>query len=260
MPRLKEGKMETAKRQPVGSWVKVLSALQVYLSHNFLGGPRAIKLAWVINFQKGATLPFVLLLMAAFQNFSTAAWVYLALHGTYGLVWILKDRLFPDPRWETRVTYGGALMTFLLVLGPYWLFPYLLISGVLGPEHPAPSGARLAFVILLHTLGLAIMLIADSQKYFTLKTRPGLITTGIFSHIRHPNYLGEMMLYAAYAVLVGHWLPWLILAWVWGAVFFPNMYLKEASLSRYAEWESYKERTGMLFPKLNFRKRGSERG
>ena len=38
--------------------------LRSYLSEDFLGGPRVLKLNWVINFQKGGTLPFVLALMA----------------------------------------------------------------------------------------------------------------------------------------------------------------------------------------------------
>ena len=68
--------------------------------------------------------------------------------------------------------------------------------------------------------------------------------------MRHPNYLGEMVLYASFAVVAGHWIPWLVLAWVWLALFVPNMLGKEASMSRYPEWAAYKARTGMLLPRL----------
>ena len=112
---------------------------------------------------------------------------------------------------------------------------------------PSP-GWRLALAIGMHTLGVVLMMAADAQKYFTLKVRRGLIEDGLFARIRHPNYLGEMMLYAAYAVVVDHWIPWVVLAWVWGAVFLPNMLLKEASMSRYPGWSAYKARTGMLWP------------
>jgi protein-S-isoprenylcysteine O-methyltransferase Ste14 len=57
-----------------------------------------------------------------------------------------------------------------------------------------------------------------------------------------------MMLYGAYALIVQHWIPWLILAWVWGGIFSVNMLMKEASMSRYPAWEAYKARTGMLLP------------
>jgi len=237
-------------RARVPAMFRVVGRLNRTLSEDFLGGPRVLKMAWVINLQKATTLLFVGGLMVAYQNFSTAAWVYLALHGTYGLCWLLKHLAFPDASWEKRVTFGGAVSSWLLVLGLYWVFPVLLISPVLGPDHPQPSVALMSFCIGLHTLGVVIMMAADCQKSTTLKIRKGLITDGMFARVRHPNYLGEMMLYAAYALMVRHWIPWLILAWVWGGVFVTNMLHKEASMSRYPEWDAYRARTGMLLPRL----------
>jgi protein-S-isoprenylcysteine O-methyltransferase Ste14 len=241
-------------QQPAPALVRRMAALNAYLSGDFLGGPRPLKLAWVVNFQKGGTAVFVLLLMWAYGNFGTAAWVYLALHGTYGLCWLLKDRVFPDPSWERRVTIGGALMAFLLVLGPYWVLPFLLISDVLGPARAEPGAPLLALAIATHTLGVAVMMVADAQKHFTLKYRRGLIDEGMFARVRHPNYLGEMMIYGSYALLVCHWVAWAILLWVWSAVFYVNMRMKEASLSRHPGWAAYRARTGMLLPRLATRR------
>ena len=89
----------------------------------------------VINFQKTGTFAFLGLLMWFYASrgveaaTSTAAWIYLALHGTYGLVWYLKDKAFPDPSWQQRVTILGGVNAFVFVLGLYWLFGWLLISG-----------------------------------------------------------------------------------------------------------------------------------
>jgi protein-S-isoprenylcysteine O-methyltransferase Ste14 len=58
------------------------------------------------------------------------------------------------------------------------------------------------------------------------------------------------LLYSAYAILVQHWLPWVILGLIWSLVFLPNMVMKEASISRYPGWAEYKKRTGMLLPWL----------
>ncbi|MFC1706959.1 DUF1295 domain-containing protein [Planctomycetota bacterium] len=242
--------METPTGQQPPAIFSKLRRMNEYLSHDFLGGPRLLKLSWVINLQKGGTLAFVFLLMALYDNYSVAAWVYLALHGTYGLCWLLKHLAFRDPSWEVRVTFGGALNAWLLVLGPYWVAPFLLISSVLGPGYPDPSPALISLTIGLHTLGVVVMMASDCQKHFTLRQKRGLITDGMFRYVRHPNYLGEMMLYAAYALLVQHWIPWAILAWVWGNVFLTNMVMKEASLSRYPEWADYKARTGMLLPRV----------
>lgn len=239
--------METSKRQEAPDWARTMNAFNTYLSQDLLGGPKVIKLAWVINLHKFLTVFVVALLMISFNNYSTAAWVYIALHGSYGFCWLLKHAVFRDPKWETRVTYGGAVTIFLF-LAAYWVAPYLLISDVLGPYRPAPAHWLIAFCIALFTVGLLLMFASDCQKKFTLRYRRGLITEGMFKYVRHPNYLGEMMLYSAYALLVQHWIPWVVLAYFWTTIFLVNMLMIESSLSRYPEWEAYKAGTGMLLP------------
>jgi steroid 5-alpha reductase family enzyme len=64
----------------------------------------------------------------------------------------------------------------------------------------------------------------------------------------HPNYLGEMMIYASFALMAWHWFPVLVLAWVWLGLFGVNMILKEASMSRYPEWAEYKKHSWWLIP------------
>jgi protein-S-isoprenylcysteine O-methyltransferase Ste14 len=223
------------------SWLRVRD----HLSEALFGGPRVLKMAWVIDLQKGGTLPFVLALMAWFDVWTATAWTYAALHGSYGLLWLMKDRFFPDPNWEKRVTFGAALAALVLVLGPYWVAPVILVT-----QRVEASPALLAAATVLYVLGAVTMMVADAHKYFVLKVKRGLITDGLFGLVRHPNYLGEMMLYASFAVIVGHPVPWAILAFVWTTVFLPNMLRKEARMARHPEWESYRARTGMLLPRL----------
>jgi hypothetical protein len=52
----------------------------------------------------------------------------------------------------------------------------------------------------------------------------------------------------SFALMVWHWLPFVVLAWIWGGLFAVNMRLKEASMSRYPEWEQYKRPTWLLLP------------
>jgi protein-S-isoprenylcysteine O-methyltransferase Ste14 len=229
------------------AWALWLHRLNHRLSTELFGGPRLLKLAWVINAQKLGSLPFVLALMWGYGVWTPVAWVYLGLYGSYGVCWFLKDMAFPDANWQRRVTWGGAGVAFLLGLAPYWVLPWLLVSG---RGHPPASSAILAFAIGLHTTGLFLMVAADAQKTFTLRHHAGLITDGMFRYVRHPNYLGEMMLYAAYAVLVGLWLGWAILVAIWVLEFVPNMLAKEASLSRYPGYAAYRDRTGALIPRI----------
>lgn len=225
----------------LATWLR----LRDHLSDDLFGGPRVLKAAWVINLQKASTLPFVFALMWAFDCWTTTAWLYAALHGSYGLCWLLKDRTFPDPNWERRITFGGAFVVWATVLGPYWLAPVLIVTQRVEAPPPVLFGAAFVYV-----LGVVLMMGSDAQKYFTLKQTGGLISDGFFARIRHPNYLGEMLLYGSFALLARHWAPWAVLAWVWLGVFLPNMLRKEASMARYEAWPGYRARTGMLLPRL----------
>jgi len=64
--------------------------------YNLLNTQKIIKASHVANFFKGNTLTFLLFLMIYFDNYSKRNVIYAALHGSYGLLWILKDLTYPD--------------------------------------------------------------------------------------------------------------------------------------------------------------------
>lgn len=70
--------------------------LKDYLSIDLLGGPKILKMRDIVNLFKGATPLFVIYLMYVYQNFSLGSYLYLALHGSYGILWVLKDYTFGD--------------------------------------------------------------------------------------------------------------------------------------------------------------------
>lgn len=203
-----------------------------------------MKVKDAINLSKGLTFFFVLSLMLVYQNFTIGAWVYLALHGTYGFLWLLKDRIFPDKQWEQEIPFLQGVFTFGLV-NLYWIAPFILISSGTVPPLPLVAAA-----ISINILGVFMHFASDTQKYYTLKYRPGLITEGFYARCRNTNYLGEILIYVSFAMLTQHWLPFLIFAGFVGGLFFPNMSKKDQSLSRYPEFADYKERSGLLLPKL----------
>lgn len=63
---------------------------------DLIGGPKVLKLNWVINVFKGLTPLYIVLMMIYYQNFSLGSSIYLVMHGTYGIIWFLKDCVFPD--------------------------------------------------------------------------------------------------------------------------------------------------------------------
>ncbi len=182
--------------------------------------------------------------MTAYYNFTVAAFIYLALHGGYGILWLLKDRFYPDKQWEQDLPVATGIITFAVV-GLYWIAPFILISG--GSE---PSNILIALAVFINLLGVFFAYGSDAQKYYTLKYRTGLITEGFFARSRNPNYLGEILIYVSFAILAQHWIPFLILGAFFTGIFVPNMLKKDKSLSRYPEFEAYKARSGLLLPKL----------
>lgn len=234
------------------AWAQKIRKFNDWWLHDLGPGPRPLKFSWVINTQKAGSFLFYGVLMWFYADrtpaaTSDAAWIYLAMHGSYGLVWMLKDMAFPDPGWQVRVTWGSAAAG-MFGLAMYWSFGWLLISGTSQPNYPLPDAAWYCLCISLCITGSALMIAADAQKFFTLRVKRGLITDGVHKYIRHPNYLGEIMIYGSFALMVGHWLPWLWLAYVWLGLFAVNMAMKEASMSRYPEWAAYKRRSWWLVP------------
>ena len=197
-----------------------------------------------INLHKGSTSIFVLTLMVIYQNFTIGAWVYLALLGTYGILWLLKDRIYPDKQWEQEVPIGSGIFIFFLI-SLYWVAPFILIS-----SGSVPSPPLIAAAISINILGVFLHYSSDAQKYYTLKYKSGLITEGFFARCRNTNYLGEICIYFGFALLVQHWLPFVILGLFAAIVFVPNMLKKDKSLSRYPEFEEYKANSGLILPKV----------
>jgi protein-S-isoprenylcysteine O-methyltransferase Ste14 len=131
------------------------------------------------------------------------------MHRTYGVVWVIKDVTFPDPSFHKRITIGAGIASFLSVLGSDWVFGWLLISRVSRPSYPLPDSIWFCLCVSLWIMGGVLMIAADTQKNFTLRIKR-LITDGMYRFIRHPIYLSEIMAYGSFALMVWHWLPFLV--------------------------------------------------
>lgn len=223
--------------------LSLLSKMVDYLSTSIPPGPKLLRLKNVINFQKGGTFLYVLFLMKYYNNYNVTSYIYLALHGTYGLIWLIKDRIMPDQSWERRITLPSAFFSFAAVLGPYWIFPYFTVKNRLDA-----SNLTLFSAVSLHTLGVVLMMASDSQKYFTLQIQRKLISNGWFAKVRNTNYLGEMMIYFSYALLSRRKESFLILSYIWSLLFIPNMMNKDNRILKKDGGPEYIKNSSMLLP------------
>jgi hypothetical protein len=62
-----------------------------------------VTINWIVNAHKILVTPIVLALMWHFHNWSAAAFLYLGLHGTYSLLWLIKQAVFPDTRFAQPI-------------------------------------------------------------------------------------------------------------------------------------------------------------
>jgi protein-S-isoprenylcysteine O-methyltransferase Ste14 len=203
-----------------------------------------MKLKYAVNLHKGLTGIVVITMMFFYDNVSLGPLVYLALHGTYGIMWLLKDRMFPDKQWEQDVSLGYGVFAFAALL-LYWIAPWYLIS-----YRITPTPGYVAASVALTVLGTMLHFGSDAQKYFTLKYKAGLITEGFFRTNRNTNYLGEFLIYAGFALLTMSWIGFIGLTAFFVGAFVPNMMRKDKSLSRYSEFAAYKAQTWLFIPRI----------
>lgn len=210
--------------------------------------PKGFQIRHAVNLNKGLTGFVVAAMMWWTGTTHTAAWLYLGMHGSYGISWLVKDATYPDPSWEREATFGSFLFTFAAMTA-YWVPAALLLFW-----GPAPPSWAMGLAAAMFGLGMQFHHGADAQKYAALEHGADLIDDGFFARTRNPNYLGEVLTYSAFALMATWtplgWLPWLLHGLVWTLMFIPNWLRKDASLSRHDGWEDYRERTGLFFPSL----------
>ena len=141
---------------------------------------------------------------------------------------------------ELYVSQPGCFLPLMA----YMTGPYLLIS-----EHTVPPNWVFALAPFLCISGVFFHYVGDAQKFFVLQLRKGLIEDGLFAKTRNPNYLGEVLIYAGFALASWHWQPFVVLAG-WFVFFVHNMQRKDKSMARHPEFAAYKSRTGMFLPSL----------
>jgi len=105
-------------------------------------------------------------------------------------------------------------------------------------------------VLFLGIIAIGSVLIAKAHQLLFKNRPPGLVTTGVFAHVRHPMYLGIVLTYLGYVVGTSSLLtliPWLLVV---------HLYVKMASYEerelekRFGEkYVEYKKRVPKWIPR-----------
>lgn len=161
----------------------------------------------------------------------------------------------PMPRWAVSFT---SVHLFPLVVVTLGSLPIATAVAHTSDSTGREFGALDVVAIVLAVIGVALEHFADVDlRRFNRTKNPGdVLTAGLWSRSRHPNYLGEMfwwwsLFVFALAADTGSWWTGI------GALAMTVMFLtasipiaEKRSAERRPGWEAYKASTPMLIPKL----------
>ena len=201
-----------------------------------------------INAAKALTILLLLVLAATLGVGDMRQVLYLSLHISYCLWWLIEQWLFPlrkEQIFNERVGLGGFVMA-LLFIGVLYALP-----GLAAFLNPAPiSAGTVALALGLFIFGSLINATADVQKMTAKAMGAGLVADGIWRRVRHVNYLGDLLRYLSFAVVAG-------LAWAYVVpalvllLYLQRIGQKERQMgAKYGEFAAYQGRSTRLVPWL----------
>jgi protein-S-isoprenylcysteine O-methyltransferase Ste14 len=201
-----------------------------------------------INAAKALTILLLLVLAATLGVGDMRQVLYLSLHISYCLWWLIEQWLFPlrkEQLFTERVGLGGFVMA-LLFIGVLYALP-----GLAAFLNPAPiSAGTVALALGLFIFGSLINATADVQKMTAKAMGAGLVADGIWRKVRHVNYLGDLLRYLSFAVVAG-------LAWAYVVpalvllLYLQRIGQKERQMgAKYEEFAAYQGRSTRLVPWL----------
>jgi len=144
-----------------------------------------MKLKFYVDTHKGLTGPVMLALLLIYGHTgSLTSWLYAAMHGGYGLLWVLKSAIFPDKRWEKNVPVWFGIFGVWGALSLYWVGGWMVMH-----FNPEPPAWYFALAVLAFALGVFFHFGSDMQKHTRLACAPGLITDGFFPSVPQSELL-----------------------------------------------------------------------
>jgi protein-S-isoprenylcysteine O-methyltransferase Ste14 len=198
-----------------------------------------------INIAKVLTIVLLLIYSFVFgiQDFRQV--IYLCLHVSYCLWWLLEQWLFPQRRqiFSEPVGIGGLILSLLFV-GAFYSLP-----GYLAFTNPVPLSAIATAVALpLYIFGTLINATADIQKLTAKQYGAELVRDDIWRFSRNINYFGDLLRYLSFAVVAGSVWAYLVPAVIL-IIYLQRVSQKEQSMSvKYTNYADYQKSSSRLIP------------
>lgn len=231
---------------------------------DYYWGPGFVVISLVLGFFSGFTAPsLVLISMVAIWS-TRLSWYLVARH---------RRSPAEDARYAAMRRAGGdsfwwkSLFTIFLLQGALqWIIASPLYATFLLPQTGTPTDLLFLFGLLLFAAGFLIEATADRQlaQFRQIAGSQGqLMTSGLWSRSRHPNYFGEIILwfgigFCSFAITGSFWAFFgpVILAMI---IYFVSIPITEDHLrSSRPAFDGYAARTPVLVPHIpGLRKRAN---
>ncbi|MEM7593936.1 MAG: DUF1295 domain-containing protein [Cyanobacteria bacterium P01_A01_bin.83] len=172
--------------------------------------------------------------------------IYLCLHITYCLWWLLEQWLFPQRR-QQLFTEKVGISTFIFIL--LFVGIFFSLPGYLAFTNPNPvSYSTIAIALPLYIFGSLINTGADVQKMVAKSMEGGLVKDGAWRSVRHINYLGDLMRYTSFSVVAGNLWAFMLPGAV-ALIYLQRINQKEEAMAaKYPEFTAYQQETSRLLP------------
>ncbi|MCW5878870.1 MAG: isoprenylcysteine carboxylmethyltransferase family protein [Anaerolineales bacterium] len=170
----------------------------------------------------------------------------------------LRNTWKSNPKVEQRSAPRERLFLILLGLGEFILpFVFVMTPWLRAFDYRLPHWAGwLGAGLMVASLAVFAKTHADLNKFWSpvleLIEDHKLITTGIYSRVRHPMYASQWLFVIAQALLLHNWVAGLA-----GLVIFVPFYFirvraeEQMLLDRFGpKYEAYLQSTGAIFPKI----------
>jgi protein-S-isoprenylcysteine O-methyltransferase Ste14 len=133
----------------------------------------------------------------------------------------------------------------------FWILFIELLIGIAGGINPRPPGGATIAGVVLFLGGSWLNSWSEYQRHvWKQRNRGQLYTEGLFRRVRHPNYLGDLLLFSGLCLIAGAWITAAIPLIMLAGFVFVNIPVLDAHLRDHygAAFESYARRSWKLIP------------
>jgi protein-S-isoprenylcysteine O-methyltransferase Ste14 len=204
-----------------------------------------LRVLTAINIAKVITIILLLIFAVVFGIQDSRQVIYLCLHISYCLWWLLEQWFYPQRREIFNEPIGVSGFVFVvLFVGVLYALP-----GYLAFANPVPLSITATVIALpLYTFGTLINATADVQKLTAKQYGAGLVRDGIWRFSRNINYFGDLLRYLSFSVVAGSVWAYLVPGTVF-LLYLQRMSQKEQSISaKYPDYQDYQKSTARLIP------------